>query len=157
MRTSTGVAWAIVFTVLQILTSCNIKRPCEEPTEFPVKTGFYFRPDSQIIDTTLTGLSVYAIGREDSLLYDRDSTNAILLPLNPFADTTHFILWFGAKSDTISFAYSRSLKMASPECGFAMYFYVEDSYHTHTFIDSISLTDPDLDATKKEHLQIFVY
>ena len=157
MGKNTSIIWFILYLLVQFQTACNIQRPCEEPTEFPILAGFYFKTDSLNIDTALVDLSIYARGREDSLLYDRDSVNHIVLPLNPFSDTTQFIFWAGADTDTITFYYYRFLKMASPECGFAMNFIISSFTNSKSFIDSVSLTDPTLDANKEEHLQIFVH
>jgi len=136
------------------ITACNIDRPCEEPTKFPVVAGFY---DSAGIDTTLSDLSIFGIGMEDSLLYDRDTTQLVSLPLNPFTDITRFVMSFGARTDTLTFQYYRDLRMINPECGFTIYFQVGNCSHTGHFIDSLKLLDQYLNADTKEHLQIFIH
>lgn len=135
-------------------TACNINRPCDEPTQFPILSGFY---DSIGADTTLAGLTIFGIGREDSLLADMDTLHSVSLPLNPFTDTSRFVMTFGPVADTLSFMYQRNLRMVNPECGFAMYFQIETINHTHNFIDSLILLDQYLDANAQEHLQIFVH
>ena len=140
-----------------VCLSCNFNRPCDEQVHFPVNTGFYYISDEEMRDTILEDITVYGIGREDSLLYDQDTTNIISFRLSPFVDTTEIVVVFGALYDTMTFYYSRELRMISPECGFAFLFDIRELNITSNFIDSVSLMDPKLEEIEAEHLQIFVY
>lgn len=137
--------------------SCNINRPCDEQVRFPVNTGFYNIYDEEMKDTILENITVYGIGREDSLLYDQDTTRLISFRLSPYVDTTEIVIAFGLLYDTLTFYYSRELRMISPECGFAFLFDIRELNKTSNFIDSVSLIDPKLEDIEAEHLQIFVY
>jgi hypothetical protein len=154
MKFIAHIASILLFGLILGMAGCNINRPCEEPTEFPVVTGYY---DSTGADTTLSDLTIYGMGMEDSLLYDRDTLQSVSLPLNPFTDTTRFIMTFGVHTDTLNFFYQRNLRMINPECGFAIFFEIKSFNHTYHFIDSVSLLDQNLDAQTQEHLQIFVH
>ena len=137
--------------------SCNINRPCDEQVRFPVNTVFYNIYDEEMKDTILENITVYGIGREDSLLYDQDTTRLISFRLSPYVDTTEIVIVFGLLYDTLTFYYSRELRMISPECGFAFLFDIRELNNTSNFIDSLSLIDPKLEDIEAEHLQIFVY
>ena len=154
MKFIAHTASILLFGLILGSAGCNINRPCEEPTEFPLVTGYY---DSTGADTTLSDLTIYGMGMEDSLLYDRDTLQSVSLPLNPFTDTTRFIMIFGPYTDTLNFFYQRNLRMISPECGFAIFFEIKSFSHTYHAIDSLSLLDQNLDAQTQEHLQIFVH
>ncbi|MEA1897887.1 MAG: hypothetical protein U9N53_09525, partial [Bacteroidota bacterium] len=78
----------IFLLLVSICLSCNINRPCDEQVRFPVNTGFYYFFDEVLKDTILEDITVYGIGREDSLLYDQDTTKAISFRPSPFVDTT---------------------------------------------------------------------
>ncbi len=145
-----------VYVVLLFITSCTFERPCDEQVEFPVNTGFYFMDDSEMRDTVLEGISLFGIGREDSLLYDSDTTAGISFRLSPFTDSSSMILSYGTLYDTLDFYYERELRMLSPECGFAFLFDIKELQSTGNFIDSVSLLDNKLQSIDAEHLQIFI-
>lgn len=150
--------YIVGFLVLAfVCLSCNINRPCDEQVRFPVNTGFYNISDEEMRDTILEDITVYGIGREDSLLYDQDTTNAINFRLSPYDDTTKIVIVYGTVHDTLTFYYSRELRMISPECGFAFLFDIKELSNTRNFIDSVSLINPTLEEIETEHLQIFVY
>lgn len=152
------VSKIFAFLVLvSVCLSCNINRPCDEQIRFPVNTGFYYITDEVLKDTILEDITVFGIGREDSLLYDQDTTNAISFRLSPYVDTTEIVIVFGPLYDTLTFNYSRELRMVSPECGFAFLFDIKELSNTSNFIDSVSLIDPKLEEIETEHLQIFIY
>lgn len=147
----------IFLLLVSICLSCNINRPCDEQVRFPVNTGFYYFFDEVLKDTILEDITVYGIGREDSLLYDQDTTKAISFRPSPFVDTTEIVIVYGTLYDTLTFYYSRELRMISTECGFAFLFDIKELNNTSNFIDSVSLIDPKLEGIETEHLQIFVY
>jgi len=147
----------IFMVLVSVCLSCNFNRPCDEQVRFPVNTGFYYISDEELKDTILEDITVFGIGREDSLLYDQDTINAISFRLSPYVDTTEIVIVFGPLYDTLTFYYSRELRMVSPECGFAFLFDIKELSNTKNFIDSISLIDPKLEEIETEHLQIFVY
>jgi len=147
----------LFFVFAVVFLSCNINRPCDEQIRFPVNSSFYSYYDEELRDTILENITVYGIGREDSLLYDMDTTSLVSYRLSPYIDTTEIVIVFGTLYDTLSFYYSRELRMISPECGFAFLFDIREISNTTNFIDSISLIDPKLEEIEAEHLQIFVY
>jgi len=139
------------------LSACNINRPCDEPTKFPVNTGFYNYSAEVLSDTLMENLTLYGIGKEDSLLYQGIDTTQVNYRLNPFADSTKIVILAFSKADTLTFVYNRHLELVSPECSFAMFFDIHKIHTTSNFIDSLSLLDNTLNADTKEHLRIFVH
>lgn len=148
--------WFAGFILLLYISSCNINRPCDEPTKFPVQSGFYNSNSVGLSDTIMENLSLYGIGQEDSLLYQGIDTNKVNYSLSPFTDSTKIVILAFSKSDTLTFIYRRHLELVSPECSFAMFFEIQKIHTTTNFIDSLSLLDNTLDADTKEHLRIFV-
>lgn len=145
-----------LFTLLVLASACNINRPCDEPTKFPVQTGFYDYNNDILSDTIVENLSLYGIGKEDSLIYQGIDTNKVNFKLDPFSDSTKIVIMGFSKTDTLTFIYNRHLELVSPECSFAMFFDIHTILRTTNFIDSLSLLDNTLDANTQEHLQIFV-
>ncbi len=136
--------------------ACNLKKGCDKPTKFPVETGFYNSFSLSLRDTILEDITLYGIGREDSLLYNDIDTNRLKYRLSPFSDTTKIILHAFSKVDTLTFYYTRHLELVSQSCGFAMFFDIKEINFTKNFIDSLFIIDHLLDASKTEHLRVFV-
>ena len=145
------------FVILFFTSGCNLDRPCEETTKFPVKISFYYSQDQILNDTLLNNLTVFALARSDSLIADSDTLQSINLPLSIFSDTTLFVFRLNSVTDTLSFYYDRQLMLLSKACGFVMFFTLNEVQVTHHFIDSLSITDRSLDANKNEHLQIIIH
>lgn len=97
------------------------------------------------------------MGREDSLIYNDIDTNRLSYRLSPFTETTKIILNAFSKTDTITFQYTRHLELVSQTCGFAMFFDIKAITFAGSLIDSVHLIDPTLDASKEEHLQVFIH
>ena len=146
---------AMVSVILILgIHACNLNRGCDKPTKFPVETGFY--NSLSLKDTLLKDVTLYGIGREDSLLYNDIDTNRLKYRLSPFSDTTKIVLHAFSKVDTLTFYYNRHLELVSQSCGFAMFFDIKEINFTKNFIDSLFLIDHSLDASKTEHLQVFI-
>ncbi len=137
--------------------ACNLNKSCDKHTKFPVETGFYNSLSLSLRDTILQDITLYGIGREDSLLYNDIDTNRLNYRLSPFSDTTKIVLHAFSKVDTLTFYYNRHLELVSQACGFAMFFDIKEINFTKNFIDSLFLIDHLLDANKTEHLQVFVH
>ncbi len=137
--------------------SCESEESCEQSTVSVLNAGFYSIPDSLPESTSVDNLTVYGIGRADSLIYDQaSSVGSFVLPLSPSCDTTGFVLTLGAVTDTIRFLYSRELHMLSMECGFATYYYIERINNTTNTIDSVSVVNEKVTTGDDENIQIYL-
>ena len=137
--------------------ACNLNKACDKPTKFPVETGFYNSLSLSLSDTVLQDITLYGVGREDSLLYNDIDTNKLGYRLSPFSDSTKIVLYAFSKVDTLTFFYNRHLELVSQACGFAMFFDIKEINFTKNYIDSLIIIDHSLDASKTEHLQVFVH
>lgn len=147
----------VIFFFILAASGCNIKRPCDEATSFPVKAGFYQSYGQELTDTLLSGVTVFALENQDSLLYEMDTLMQVELPLSPFSDSTNFVIQYKGIADTILFTYNRRLTLLSEACGFVMFFSINNLQPSHHLIDSLILTDKNLDADQKEHLKIILH
>jgi len=66
-------------------------------------------------DTTIAFASV-AIG-DDVLLYENQSLNNLVLPVNPAADSTLYVFEYGERKDTLVLRYRNETVVLSPDCG----------------------------------------
>ena len=137
--------------------SCESEKICELSTVSILNAGFYSVPDSIPEAVSVDDLTVYGIGREDSLIYDQaSSVGSFVLPLSPSSDTTGFVFTLGADTDTITFLCSRELHLLSMECGFTTYFYIERIDNTSNVIDSISVVNEKVTTGDDENIQIYL-
>jgi hypothetical protein len=152
-----GIVLFLTVLIIIVISSCNFERACDKPTKFPVQTKFYNSNSSTLRDTVLKDVSLYGVGREDSLIYNDIDTNQLNYRLSPFSETTKIILNAFSKTDTLTYHYLRHIELVSQSCGFAMFFDIKEITFSGSFIDSVHLIDPTLDASKEEHLQVFVH
>ncbi len=137
--------------------SCESEKKCELSTVSILNAGFYSVPDSIPEAVFVDDLTIYGIGREDSLIYDQaSSVGSFVLPLSPSCDTTGFVFTLGADTDTIIFLYSRELHLLSMECGFTTYYYIERIDNTSNVIDSISVVNEKVTTGDDENIQIYL-
>jgi len=137
--------------------SCESEKICESSTVSILNAGFYSVPDSIPEAVSVDDLTVYGIGREDSLIYDQaSSVGSFVLPLSPSCDTTGFVFTLGSDTDTIIFLYSRELHLLLMECGFTTYYYIERIDNTSNVIDSISVVNEKVTTGDDENIQIYL-
>ncbi len=137
--------------------SCESEKICEQSTDSKLNGGFYSVLDSIPEAISVDDLTVWGIGREDSLIYNQaNSVGSLILPLSQSADTTGFILSLGTETDTITFLYSRELHLVSMECGFTTYYYIERIDNTSNVIDSIRVINEKVTTADDENIQIYL-
>jgi hypothetical protein len=107
-----------------------------------VQVGFYSAYSETDKDTTLSDLSVFGVGRSDSLLYRNVAVNKLFLPLSMHVDTTAFLLKVSTLQDTLWLAYKRRLSYVSGNCGMAVEITVDTMWFNGRFIDSVAIVQP---------------
>lgn len=140
------------------LFSCENYKDCNSPVQTALGIGFYEMINGTPQDSTLPALTMYGIGRADSLLADSISTSTVYIPLNQHADTAAFFLQPDSAStigDTVTVKYKRSLQFVSSGCGFTTFFNIDTVYSTYHFIDSIALTTKSIVTTNAVNVQIY--
>lgn len=146
--------------LLLLLSSCLPVENCEESAANPLRIGFYEtvantgQPRAYAIDS----LTVFGVNRPDSLLYDnRKNVRTIEVPLNPSTDSTGFVVVFPANViDTLWIRYLRQPVLVSADCGFTMYYEINQVTHTSRGIQSSQIFQPFVRNTLEEHLRIII-
>lgn len=104
--------------------ACNEVPNCSSGNENILKikfTNITFDTESDVFvlsDTLLPVNQVRSEARPDSLiLAEADTTTLLSLPVNPFADTTGFIITIAGTDYTFRVGYEREARLIAPECG----------------------------------------
>ena len=135
--------------------SCNLNL-CEESTEVNFILGFYTMDDGKARDSVVYDLSIWGVGREDSLIYDHAVARKIILPLNPNSDTSRFVINISGVQDVCTVSYKRFVRLISHDCGFITEFEILDFNHTNVNIDSIAIWHSNVTNFEEEHIKIFL-
>ena len=152
-----GCIFPIMLLVIFFIASCTDDEVCEEATANALRIGFYL--DDQEVETpaSLNALSIYALGVSDSLIYDSENNvSRVELALNPTTDTCGFVFVFGLQSDTLWFDYERETHLISVECGFTMFYVLQQVDHTPHFIVSLGIAEPHVTNDLNEHIEIYI-
>ncbi|MGF1583775.1 MAG: DUF6452 family protein [Bacteroidales bacterium] len=143
---------AIVFS--GILQSCEGE--CVELPESLSRINFHSIIDSVDRPTPVDSLSVYGLGREDSLLYSlRNNISFIDLPLDGNAGESAFVLLFDNIADTLWIEYEVIPVFESPECGFMLNFELSDARHTINMIDSVVILINQVTSFEDTNIRIY--
>lgn len=146
------------FLISCTLFSCENYKDCNSPVQTSLGIGFYQMVNGTQQDSILPALTMYGIGRADSLLSDSVSSSSIYVPLNQNVDTSAFFLQpdsTAATGDTVTVKYKRSLQFVSSGCGFTTFYTIDTAYSTYHFIDSIALTTKSIVTTNAINIQIY--
>ncbi len=115
------------------------------------------------IDTTLIEVSV--VGLTPSIdtaltdsVYRNQNLSELFMPLDFENDTTSFILSAQTLRDTIRFVHRSELDFISGECGFIFSFHIDTVLHTNAFVDSVSISYPEvIYGESTENIQFHIY
>lgn len=104
----------------------------------------------------VNNLSVYGLGREDSLLYAGvNSISSISLPMNGNSEETGFVFLFDGQVDTIWFTYRVIPWFLSQECGFVLNFDLLETRHTSGLIDSVVIVTSEITSFDDTNVRIY--
>jgi len=120
-----GLFLPVIFIFLYFFSSCD-ENTCEEPTDVNLKIGFYTIKNNRETDSVVNNLTIYGIGREDSLIYNQAIAKKIILPLNQLSDTSIFSIRINDNEDICAFYYSRTVRLISHDCGFITEFDISE-------------------------------
>ena len=79
----------IITVIVLSITSCT-QEGCDLDTEVMMRAGFYESGSGDQI--TVDSLTIYGLGRSDSLIYSMAKVKSVELPLNPEGSTSSFIM-----------------------------------------------------------------
>ena len=139
------------------LSSCTDDEVCEEATANALRIGFYLADQEVETPVSLNALSIYALGVSDSLVYDSENNvSRVELALNPTNDACGYVFVFGLQSDTLWLDYERETHLISVECGFTMFYMLQQVDHTPNFIFSLGIAEPHVTNDLNEHIKIYL-
>ena len=150
------LALAAVAATVAVSHGCNADDDMQLSYQHTVQVGLYSMHTHN--DTTLTEVSVYGIGREDSLLYDMVTTGSLYLNLDMSRCTTEFVIKTQTLEDDIFFTYSKQMEAVSGSAGIAMEITLDSMGYTNTFIDSAAISYSKVKYNESlENVKVFVY
>ncbi len=147
--------------LLIMLTSCQNDDVCEQASAYPLRIGFYTQdqPGVSARAFTVDSITVYGVGRPDSLIYNNTkSIRSIEVPVNPASVRTGFVLIFpGNIADTIWVDSQYQLKFISAHCGFAVQPTIEQATHTNRKISTLQINQKLVTQSFEEHIKIYLF
>lgn len=135
--------------ILIVATAC--KEVFEAPPQALLNASFYNSTTKKAISP---GISLQGIGL-DSLLFRQESMFNVIFPLT-VNDTTRYIIWIDAKSDSITFIHETTQKLASMESGFYYEYKLRLVKITHNRIDSVQITDSLVTTKWNENIKLYI-
>ncbi|HEX5552913.1 MAG TPA: DUF6452 family protein [Chitinophagaceae bacterium] len=153
-----GIQYLFIGIVACLCFSCEDYKDCNSPVATSLGIHFYHLVDGVERDSILPALTMYGIGRSDSLLADTAAVDRLYVPLNPNADSTGFFLQPDstmAHGDTLTVAYTHSLQFVSSGCGFTTFYDIDTVYYTTHYIDSIAVPTKKIITTNATNLKIY--
>ncbi len=156
LRRHRHILMAILATAV-FLSSCADDEVCEEATANALRIGFYLADQEVETPASLNALSIYALGVSDSLIYDSENNvSRVELALNPASDACGYVFVFGLQSDTLWLEYERETHLISVECGFTMFYNLQNAEHTSDVILTLGIADSNVTNALNEHIKIYL-
>ncbi len=144
----------IILFATAMVSSCQTNNQCDTATESLVKINFY-TIDSIEQAVFVSPISVYGVGRSDSLLYENDSISSVSIPLSPNAETIGFVFDIGTYSDEILFEYKTSTYLESMDCGFIANYEINSVTYSTNIIDTIIILNNMVTIDNEEHIKLY--
>lgn len=148
------------YTIFLITFFLSCTQPeCEVQNESLVNISFVKANNLTNTDVSyaLSDFKVYGVNREDSLLYDVDTSSkrtTISIPLSLAADSCKYVFLNGGIYDTLSFFYERQTQLISVECGFHSEFIIINALGTEHSFSKFELKDGKISANNEENFRL---
>jgi hypothetical protein len=113
----------------------------------------------QNTDTTLKSVSIYGLGRTDSI-YSSQSLSKVFLPLSfdNEPDTTSFVIKVKDDTDIIRFVHRKELDFISGECGYVFKFTLDTVLTSRETIDKALIVYPTIKYGEDvQNVTIYIY
>ncbi len=141
-----------------LLVSCE-QPPCSDSDGVQLNAGFYKSNGISVKDTAIKKLTTMILNQDETAQLSKilsDNYKMIYLPLSKTSDTSVFILKFDTIGiDTLTFHYTRELKLISHECGFDFFFELSGAETTTHVIDSLWIRKAYVEYGEQENVKIF--
>ena len=119
-----------------------------------------FYQDGKVVQLNDT-LTITAVGVENPLLNRKIGTSSMTLPLSFFNEVDTLLLHVSSEdysvTDTLWIEKTSYNHFESPDCPVNMFHNITAVRSTHLFIDSVTISRPDVDFYEDENLQIHFY
>lgn len=147
------------------VSSCDrVGNPCYEPLNVTVLMRTYLPSDTGAngVLYELSKANVIAIDFTDSSVigYASAKSSAFNLSLSPIADSCRWYIQPDSATtiyDTLTFYYTRQLKFLSNACGYTYHYNLLDVRSTDYNIDSVKITNRDINGKADvEHVKVFL-
>lgn len=156
--TTRTLRYIVLISVILGIASCEDYKDCNAPVETSCGIGFYQILNGTEEDTTLPALTMFGIGREDSLLADTLPAASIAVPLDQHLDTTRFFLQPDStlsNGDTLTVIYTRTLHFVSSGCGFTTFYDIDTAFSTHHYVDSMAIPTKKIVTTNATNVKLY--
>ncbi|MGE5428005.1 MAG: DUF6452 family protein [Methylococcaceae bacterium] len=141
-----------VYLIGFLLLAWACKETFEAPPQSLLVGSFYNSATNKEISPVAT-----AQGVDNAMFLFGDTTiSKILLPLT-FKDTTRYIVWLDATSDSLTFIHQAFRKYASVETGFYYEYKLLSVRYTHNRIDSVKITDSLVTKKWNENIKLYIH
>ncbi len=119
----------LTLSLLLLITSCITQEVCDDDNQSYMVVRFKVQVDEDVMDTTMTGLSIYGIreGKVDSLIYNAQSANKLTLPLDPNNELSRFVFSNELEQDTLTLMHSSEVYLINYTCGFGSRFNLDET------------------------------
>ena len=151
MKIVVQFVWGMVFILM--IVGCNDIPDCQLIEDVPYITISFFDRDTTTQSETVIFNEVEANGA-DTLLIQSDTTNSILLYLNPTDTFTTYYFDTDLGRDTLIMVYKSNIRIESNKCGPVQEFSELDTLY-HTF-DSLAIENTTLTREGDTNVKIFL-
>lgn len=148
----------LALSIFSILTACtDDTKVCDLDARTETRARFRRVVNQVERDTTMPGVTLYAIGREDDSLYKAVSTSGMQFPFDRTADSSryHFQTDDGRPADTLTFRYRRQPHFVSAGCGFATYFTIDTAFSTNHVVTSVVVDNSQVTTANEQNITIY--
>ena len=117
----------LLLPVLLLIAACATREICDADNQSDMVARFKVAGTEPPADTVLASVTVHGIrpGKPDSLLYRDVPSARLVLPLNPNAEYSSFVIEADGRRDTLRVDHRTEYYLISYTCGFAALFTLE--------------------------------
>lgn len=145
----------VIFGIL-FITGCQGDEQCRKENIVQMRMVFLDIETNKTYNAD--SITIQGVGNDSILYNNRKSISSIELPLHKTQERTQFAISSGDLKDTITLCHTNHDTFISLECGCFVYHTLNKVWSNHTWIDSISIINPEITASSEdEHLQIFFH
>ena len=150
----------IIFLVLSIyvvvFSSCVKNESCLSANNLLVTDFYTVNQDSEIVKYNIDSLTMYIIGREDTILYDNEKNlGSFNIPMADTAQQLKILLTLNSVHDTIWVDYRPYEVFRSTHCGVINRYEIKNVTYTKNSIWQIYMNNNQIDESKNTNFFMF--